>query len=112
MARFNEDRAPLEFTKPSSQKVLLVCPNCKYGRFLSKNTVGVICISCEKYFKSSESLDSAEGMVNSSKPISPEYIKFREEMERKAYDYKEKVMDKRKRGDIRSHEPDNKPRRW
>lgn len=107
MARFGEDRAPLEMTKSSSRQKILVCPHCKTARSVSINTAGIICRRCSKYFNSDNSLpeNEAEFMLNNSRAPDPDHVKFRDGMEAKAYAYKDKVNKQRRNGTFRTHEP-------
>lgn len=103
--RFSEDRAPLEMTKSSSRTVTLVCPNCRIARSVSVNCHGVICGNCNKYFRVSESLpkDQAEGNISVSL-IDQEFVKIKEESEKKAYNW---IEERKKQGRYgkKIHEP-------
>jgi len=107
MTRFGEERAPLELTKASNKQKVLVCPHCQAGRHCSTNTVGLVCSGCKKYFSADDSLDeSMADMINQSKPINTVFTALKGDMERKAYEFKDK-QDKERESGIprRRHEP-------
>lgn len=117
MARFDsEERADFEFghgTETQFKKV--VCPNCKSGRTVNKNWYSGICKRCNKYFNEKQSLSieqANEWFDTSDHIISPEFIKLKEGMEKRAYDFRDKQIKLRKEGKVLSHEPDGKPRKW
>ncbi len=108
MTRFlSEDRAPLEFTKPSNRQKIVGCPNCKTARSVSINWAAGICSNCKTYFNLETALDEkeCESYLNQNVPIDKEYTKLKAKMEKDAYDYKEKVLDKKAQGKLRKHEP-------
>jgi hypothetical protein len=113
MARFGDDRAPLELTKASSRQKIMGCPFCKTGRYVSINTVGIICGVCNKFFTDLNCLpsDKIESMLNDDCKVTQEYMKYRADMEKKAYAYKDKVLDQKKKGIVRTHEPGDIKRR-
>lgn len=111
---FNSDeRAPLEFTKPRSKTIELVCPHCKLMRHSSVDTISVICSGCGKYFSASQSLPASEavGVVNTSKTIDKDFTKRKAVMEKNAYEWRDEQIAKGKLGTI-SHEPDGGERKW
>lgn len=107
MQRYDDERAPLEFTSVSKKQKIVGCPNCKTARSVSINWCSGICSVCHNYFNEKTALgeDECTAILNQEKPIDKEFTKLKGEMERKAYDYKEKVMDKKKHGLLRKHEP-------
>lgn len=108
MARFLDDeRAPLELTKISNKKIVVGCPNCKTARSVSVNWYGSVCKICGEYFNKETALpeDECEKFMNDKKLINKEFTKVKADMEKKAYAYKEKVMDQRSKGKLRKHEP-------
>ena len=112
MNRFDSsERAPLEFTKVSSKTTVLVCPNCKYSRTTSVDTVGLICSKCNKYFSAKDSLKEFEavGLVNTNIPINKEFTKLKSKMEKEAYEWRDDQAKQGKLG-VKSHEPDGKAR--
>lgn len=113
MVRFAADRAPLEATAPSKRQKIVVCPYCLTGRSVSLNWYSCICV-CKKYFSVNNSLDKekAKYLLNTNTTINKEFTKLKAKTEKQAYEYKEKVMDKRKSGKVVSHEPGGVERRW
>lgn len=112
MARFLDDRAPLEFTKPSAVQVLVVCPKCKTGRTVGKNTYSLVCSRCNTYFKVEDGLPKLEmeNLINTKTTgASAEYMKFRTEQENKAENFRTKVAPKHKNV---THEPGLNKRKW
>lgn len=117
MARFLDDRAPLEFTKPSSQPKTVVCPSCKYGQIVGKNWYSGECPNCRKYYNEKQSLDISEMIDEASKTksagiVSGDYIKLREKVEKQAQDFKKTTAERKAKGIQRTHEPGLKPRDW
>lgn len=104
--RFTEDRAPLEFTAPRKKQMVVVCPECKAARSVSVDCVGLIC-KCGNYFSTKDSLpeSEAESVYNSIGTINKEFTKLKANMERKAYEWRDEQLKKRKTGKTRSHEP-------
>jgi len=109
MTHFMDDRAPLELTKVSTKQKIIVCPKCKIGRYVSVQCISIICV-CGNYFRQEESLkpEQAEQMLSGNRTaLDKSYMDFRASMEKKAYDYKENVMDKKKKGINKTHEPED-----
>ena len=102
------ERAPLDFTKPRSTTHIVVCPHCLGSSTVSLDFVAKICI-CGQYFNVDQSLpeDQATHVNDVAKPINKAYTKLKGHMEKKAYEYKDKVMDKRKTGKVKDHEQIN-----
>jgi len=109
--RFSEERAPLELTKVSKKQTTLVCPNCKYSRTTSVQTVGIVCGKCKKYFSASSSLkpEDAIGTVDTAIPINQGFVKLKTKMEKEAYEWRDKQQAAGKLG-TKSHEPGGKKR--
>jgi ribosomal protein L37AE/L43A len=107
MTRFGDERAPLEMTKVSNKQKIMVCPECKVARSTSINTYGLICSNCGTYFNQNNSLseNAAENYLNQTNATDFENIKYRESMEKKAYDFRDKTNQQKKAGTLRSHEP-------
>lgn len=110
--RFNEERAPLEMTKPSSKQTTLVCPHCRYSRTTSISTFSLICGHCGKYFSASNSLkpEDAVDTVNTNKPVDKNFTKLKGKMEKEAYEWRDAQQAKGTLG-VKSHEPDGKSRK-
>lgn len=108
MTRFSdEERAPLEFTKSSKKQKIVGCPKCKTARSVSINWWAGICSNCGTYFNKNTALDESEceKFMNQNVPINKEFTKLKSKMEKDAYAYKEKVLDKKAKGKLRKHEP-------
>lgn len=103
-----EDRAPLEATSISKKQMIVVCPNCKTSRSVSVNWWSSICSNCGKYFNKDNSLDEseAESTLNQNVPINKDFTTAKAKMEKAAYEYKDKVMEQKRQGKLRKHEPD------
>lgn len=104
--RFNNERAPLEFTKASTKQTTLVCPNCKYSRSTSVQTVGIVCGNCKKYFSAADSLkpEDAISSIDTNIPVNKDFTKLKAKMEKEAYEWRDDQVKKGKLGTI-SHEP-------
>ena len=113
MPNFGDERAPLEITKTKKQTRIVVCPHCKGGTTVGVQCVGLIC-KCNQYFTDKESLpvEQATHSNDTIKLVDQNFVKLKADMEKKAYEYKENVMDKRKDGKARSHEPGLVKRNW
>lgn len=116
MTRFlAEDRADLDFTKPSAKQKTVVCPKCKTGQSVGKNWIAGQCVYCRKVFKELESLSKNEmerfGQKSLPEP-NPTKMKLKGKLEKQAHEYKEKVKRQEQKGTRKSHEPGGKPRNW
>ena len=102
-----DDRAPLELTAASKKQMIVGCPKCKMARSVSVDWFASVCSKCGKYFNKNTALpeDECLSMLNTEKPIDTVYTARKADMERKAYAYKENVMDKKSKGLSRTHEP-------
>lgn len=115
MTRYlSEDRAPLEFTKPSKKQKVVGCPYCKKGRSVSINWVAGICSGCNSYFSIDMAIDEkdCDNFLNQNVPVNKEFTNMKAKMEKDAYEYKEKVLDKKKQGKLRKHEPGGDDGYW
>jgi len=114
MANFGDERAPLEFTKPSNRQKVAVCPKCKNGISVSINCVGLICSNCKCYYSYKDSLSESEmvSMINNTPIISKEFIKQKGASEIRANEFRKKQIKLKKEGKVRSHEPGGVPRKW
>ena len=94
---------------------IAVCPHCKTGQHRGKDFFSGTCVNCKKYFNIHDSLSEDEmvGYNSPTKiPVNKALTAQKASMEKKAYDYKESVLDKVRTGQQRSHEPDGKARTW
>lgn len=100
-------------TGSKMDNILLVCPFCFNGRYANQNTYGVIC-KCGEYFNKEQSVDESKLESLSSadrKIVSEAYLKFRTQMEKNAYEWRDAQM-KKGNWKVTSHEPGGKPRNW
>lgn len=113
MARF-EERAPLEYTKPRSKTVIMVCPHCYSGRHVSVDWVSGICGSCNKYFNKDTAVgeEKMKKLISSGKIVNPEFIKLKDDIGAKADTFKNKTAQRKRDGIQRSHEPGGRKRDW
>lgn len=110
----DDERAPLEFTKPSNRKKTVGCPHCHIARQIGMNCVGFICEKCHEYVSDKDFLpaEQCEGQMNQNVTLNQDFIKLKGDMEKKAYAFKDKVNQQRRDGTQKSHEPDGQPRKW
>jgi hypothetical protein len=113
MEHFGEERAPLELTKVKKQTRIIVCPHCCGAITVGVQCAGLIC-KCNQYFSADDSLSEEQATHSNDtvKTINPDFIKLKADMEKKAYAYKEQVMDKRRTGEVRNHEPGFAEKKW
>lgn len=101
MARFNEERAPLELTNFGKDLTEVVgCPYCKSGRKVSKTWYSGVCSRCGRYFRKSEAItdESQLTMINQSKPIDEGFTKLKAKAEKQAYEWRDEQIAKQKAG--------------
>lgn len=107
--RYGDDRTPLEMTPINSKSnILVICPHCFSGRYVSRNWLGSVCGKCKKYFNKDEAIEDVEqleGLVSDKTLINKEFIKIKANMEKKAYEWKEEQIQKKKAGTLLTHEP-------
>lgn len=108
MARFGDERAPLDMTKSSSVQVIRVCPHCKRGNQVGKNWYAGVCRNCGKIFNADKALSikRMEGDVSvaSQNPIDKAKTGIKAEMEQRAYAYaEERDQMKRDSGQRKRH---------
>jgi uncharacterized OB-fold protein len=67
-SKFADDNKnlPFTFSKPrrTTRSIVVRCKNCGYVTSVSKNTVGMICVQCEKYSNVEEITEDMEGTLN------------------------------------------------
>ena len=93
MARF-EERAPLDWTKPSKVQVIRVCPHCKCGNQVGKNWFAGDCRECGKMFNADQALPESEMegfQVVQLGTMDPAKTKMKGEMENRAHEYAQEV---------------------
>ena len=90
------------------QQIIIVCPHCKGARNVSIDCVGISC-RCGNYFPTVDSLqlEKAEYSYDTVREINKNFVALKDDMERKAYQWKDKQIAKRKKGKIKAHEPMN-----
>ncbi len=91
----------------TNKTMVLVCPGCKCSTTVKKTCIGVVCAHCKQYYSANKSLPEDQAVMSSDRTnaVDEKYVKFRMDAEKKAYDWRDKQMQKRKVGDILHHEP-------
>lgn len=86
---------------------IIGCPHCKNGINVSQNIIGFICSTCNVYIRESEFISESEchNIISLNHIINPDFIKLKDGMEKRAYDYADKQAKLRKEGKVRTFEP-------
>lgn len=107
MTRYGDDRAPLDYGTGRKERVATACPYCGTVNAHRINCVMKECVSCRKLYRMEDAVEMDVGLAKEDLffiQMNQEYIRLREDSERKAQDFKDKC-DRRGPGERPLHGP-------